>query len=577
MAPKTQTHPSTSRSLWLVGPTDSAELIALRRDLEAVGYEVTQLARSEADPTSWQDAPPELVLIDLQQDSAAGIELCSSLRGSSAWSGTAVVMLHDGTNADVISMAREAGATEFLERPFHPALLEYRLNGAIQGALRLLAELPGGAGEEEPCGDLRFASMSAFRRMVESSISRSRGTDNCVAVLAVSTSADADREASQAVGKALSAAVQDFENEGPISHAKGDITLARDAEGVTYLSMPDMGRLQDSARLGYKLQAQLSELSEIASAPGGPKVCVGVSNFPGDSAVAAELCDAARSAADSARLVGDSQLKFHAESTDRWVFERLTLERSLRRAIEQEELVLYYQPKVEAGSRKLVGFEALVRWRHPELGMVSPAQFIPLAEETGLIVPIGAWVLETACAQNKAWQDAGFDPVRMAVNLSPLQFREPRLADEVNETLERTGLAAKYLELEVTESMLMHDIRETIETLRRFKDAGVYLSIDDFGTGYSSLSYLKGFPIDALKIDQSFIRDVTANTDDAAIATSIILMGRSLNLKVIAEGVETENQLAFLQVLQCNEIQGYLISPPVPADEAEVFLSKPGS
>jgi EAL domain-containing protein (putative c-di-GMP-specific phosphodiesterase class I) len=160
----------------------------------------------------------------------------------------------------------------------------------------------------------------------------------------------------------------------------------------------------------------------------------------------------------------------------------------------------------------------------------------------------------------------------MAVNLSPVQFRQVGLADLVNRVLERTGLAPEHLELEVTESMLMQDINETIETLRLFKEAGVYLSIDDFGTGYSSLSYLKGFPIDALKIDQSFIREVTANTDDAAIATSIILMGRSLNLKVIAEGVETENQLAFLKVLQCNEIQGYLISPPVPAEEAQAFL-----
>jgi len=182
-------------------------------------------------------------------------------------------------------------------------------------------------------------------------------------------------------------------------------------------------------------------------------------------------------------------------------------------------------------------------------------------------------VLESACRQVQAWHDAGFSPVRMAVNLSPVQFRSTSLCDTVAKVLERTGMPASLLELEVTESMLMHSLKDTINTLQRLKATGIYLSIDDFGTGYSSLSYLKGFPIDALKIDRSFVRDITANADDAAIATSIILMGRSLNLKVIAEGVETESQRAFLQVLQCDEIQGYLISPPVPAEKAEAFLT----
>jgi EAL domain-containing protein (putative c-di-GMP-specific phosphodiesterase class I) len=218
--------------------------------------------------------------------------------------------------------------------------------------------------------------------------------------------------------------------------------------------------------------------------------------------------------------------------------------------------------------------EALVRWQHPELGMVSPAQFIPLAEESGQIVHIGAWVLEEACRQGKAWADAGFEPIRMAVNLSPMQFRQPDLLHVISATLQRTNLDARYLELEVTESMLMQDLQQTIATLRQLKAAGIYLSIDDFGTGYSSLSYLKGFPIDALKIDRSFVRDITQNSDDAAIATSIILLGQNLGLKVIAEGVETESQLSFLRILQCDEIQGFLFSPPVPAAEVECFLER---
>ena len=259
----------------------------------------------------------------------------------------------------------------------------------------------------------------------------------------------------------------------------------------------------------------------------------------------------------------------------RWAFERLTLERSLRDAVERGEMEVYYQPRVDIKTRRAVGFEALVRWNHPQLGLVSPAQFIPLAEETGLIIPLGEWVLRTACRQNREWQAAGLPPVRISVNLSAAQFTQQDLFEVVTGILEEVGLAADWLELEVTESMLMKDAESTVETLKQLKSAGIHLSIDDFGTGYSSLSYLKRFPIDALKIDRSFIREVTTNPDDAAIATSIILMGHSLRLSVVAEGVEEESQLAFLQVLQCNEIQGYLFSPPVPAARAEAFLREP--
>lgn len=247
--------------------------------------------------------------------------------------------------------------------------------------------------------------------------------------------------------------------------------------------------------------------------------------------------------------------------------------RELGLAIDRSQLALHYQPKLDVRTQRIVGMEALLRWTHPELGGVPPSEFIPVAEATGLIVPIGEWALRTACRQTKAWQQRGLHPVRMAVNLSQLQFRRNDLCDVVGRALEETGLAAEWLELELTESMLMRDVHATVRSLERLKAAGIHLSIDDFGTGYSSLSYLRRFPIDALKIDQSFVRDVIADPDDAAIVTSIILMGHSLKLTVIAEGVETESQLSFLRVLQCDEIQGYLVSPPVPAEQAESFLA----
>ena len=282
----------------------------------------------------------------------------------------------------------------------------------------------------------------------------------------------------------------------------------------------------------------------------------------------------ARSATVEARQEGGSNLQFFNGSMNRWAFERLTLEQNLRQAIERDELTVYYQPKMEILSRRVIGVEALVRWCHPTLGMISPGQFIPLAEETGLIVPIGEWVLRTAARQNREWQDQGYDPIRMAVNLSPAQFRQPNLFETVHRLVSDVGMPCEWLELELTEGMLMQDAQTTIQILRKLKNAGIHLSIDDFGTGYSSLSYLKRFPINTLKIDQSFVRDVTTNPEDAAIATSIILMGHSLKLNVIAEGVETDSQLSFLKILQCNEVQGYLISPPVPPAKAEAFLTR---
>jgi EAL domain-containing protein (putative c-di-GMP-specific phosphodiesterase class I)/DNA-binding response OmpR family regulator len=246
--------------------------------------------------------------------------------------------------------------------------------------------------------------------------------------------------------------------------------------------------------------------------------------------------------------------------------------RELAGAVERGELFIEYQPKLNVRSRQVVGMEALVRWRHPRLGLVRPNEFIPLAEETGLIVPIGEWVLRAACRQNKLWQDLGLQPIRMAVNLSQVQFQRPELCEVVAGVLEESELQPEWLELELTESMLMRDVHATIDSLRRLHSAGIHLSIDDFGTGYSSLSYLRRFPIDALKIDQSFVREVISDPDDAAIVTSIILMGHSLRLTVVAEGVETESQLSFLEVLQCDEVQGYLLSPPVPPEQAEAFL-----
>jgi diguanylate cyclase (GGDEF)-like protein/PAS domain S-box-containing protein len=250
---------------------------------------------------------------------------------------------------------------------------------------------------------------------------------------------------------------------------------------------------------------------------------------------------------------------------------RLKLESELRKALVNEEFILHYQPQIEIESGKIVGVEALIRWEHPERGLVSPNVFIPFAEESGLIVPIGEWVLKAACKQNKAWQDQGLQPFPISVNLSMRQFFQHNLKGKIGNVLTQTGLEAKYLELEITESMTM-EVDTAIHTLLELKELGVHVSIDDFGTGYSSLYYLKKFPIDKLKIDRSFVRDIMVDPNDAAIVTTIIAMAHHLNLKVIAEGVETEDQLNFMHQNSCNEVQGYWFSPPITAQKMQVMI-----
>jgi EAL domain-containing protein (putative c-di-GMP-specific phosphodiesterase class I) len=256
-------------------------------------------------------------------------------------------------------------------------------------------------------------------------------------------------------------------------------------------------------------------------------------------------------------------------SMSRWASERAAFEASLREAEQRGELTVCYQPRVDAADSALLGMECLVRWNHPKFGCVPPDQFIPLAEETGLIVSIGEWVLREACTQTQNWRAQGYPNARVSVNLSAVQFQDADLFGTVQRALGDSGLPAEWLELEVTESTLMGDPGATALTLENLKSLGVHLSIDDFGTGYSSLSYLKRFPIDALKIDRSFVDEITTNPDDAAIATAIVLMGHSLRLRVVGEGVETSDQQTLLRLLGCDEIQGYLISPPISAEHFE--------
>jgi diguanylate cyclase (GGDEF)-like protein len=300
---------------------------------------------------------------------------------------------------------------------------------------------------------------------------------------------------------------------------------------------------------------------------------IGIANYPDDGVDANALMANADAAMYRAKEVGRDNFQFYTPELNTKVHEKFLLQEELRNAVARSEFVLHYQPQVDLRTGRVFAVEALIRWNHPKHGIVPPTKFIPLAEETGLIVSIGDWVLREACRQNKSWQDAGVPPMAVSVNVSARQFRERDLVSRVAAALSEGGLEAKYLELELTESLIMQDVGLAVATMKDLRRLGLQLSIDDFGTGYSSLSALKTFPVARLKIDKSFIDGILSDENDKAVAGAVMSLGRALNLRVIAEGVETEAQAAFLRSINCDEIQGYLFSKPLPAAEIEELLT----
>jgi diguanylate cyclase (GGDEF)-like protein/PAS domain S-box-containing protein len=353
---------------------------------------------------------------------------------------------------------------------------------------------------------------------------------------------------------------------------EGD-TVARLGGDEFMVILPNLSHPQGAATVAQKILHALVKPVAIDGQEVFASASIGVSLFPADAATADDLIRNADAAMYSAKRMGRNNCQFYTADLNAQMQERLAIEHGLRLAQQRNELHLLYQPKVDLASRRIIGVEALVRWHHPSLGLISPDRFIPIAEETGLIVPIGEWVLRTACQKIRDWRDQGIE-LPVAVNLSARQFRQRNLAQTINDILSETGVPPSYLEIEITESDVMENAESAIATLDELKARGVNISIDDFGTGYSSLSYLKRFPLDILKIDRSFVRDIAFDSDDAAIVEAIIALARSLDIKVVAEGVERESQVVFLNRSGCDFAQGYLFSPPVKAGEIGKLLDR---
>jgi diguanylate cyclase (GGDEF)-like protein len=377
----------------------------------------------------------------------------------------------------------------------------------------------------------------------------------------------------QQVALRLRASCRDREDEvGPAQDALTPDVARLGGDEFTVI-IPGLTHPEDAAKLARRILSSLAHPIRVAGQEIFVNASIGIAIYPDDGEDLETLLMHADTAMYKAKEQGGSSYQAYSRAMNASALQRLTLENALRRALEREEFELHYQPIVDARTGVPTGAEALVRWRHPELGLLLPSEFIPLAEENGLIIPLGEWVLRQACAQNRAWQNAGLTPIRVVVNLSSRQLRRS-LPEMVGRILQATGLEARFLGLELTESLLVKHQREDTDTLHALRAMGLHLAVDDFGTGYSSFSYLKHLPLDALKIDRSFVREITTSPDDAAITTAIIAMAHALGLKVVGEGVETEGQRDVLQGQGCDALQGFLFSRPLLPDALVPLLSK---
>ncbi len=410
-----------------------------------------------------------------------------------------------------------------------------------------------------------------FYDRVEQALSVSRRTKQSIALLLV----DLDRFAmiNDGLGREYGDEVL-REIAGRIKSSLRESDSAARITGDNFCLLIKVTADDHSALVAEKILKSINQPLSVGDGQVVITASIGITTAGGKNDTAELLIEHCESALHHAKKQGGNCFHFYADALNKTAKKRLELEHNLRRALEKEEFVLFYQPKVNINSGAVVGMEALIRWIHPEQGMIPPFQFIPVAEETGMIIDIGTWVLHEACRQNKQWQNEGLSKVPVAVNVSPRQFQLTTFGDEVYRAIEHSGIAPEYLELEITESMLMSNIDQTIDKLKSLTNIGLTLAIDDFGTGYSNLSYLTRFPVSTLKIDRAFIKDVEHDENIAALTRSIISMSRSLNMKIVAEGAEVKEHIDFLKEQKCNTVQGFYYSKPLPADEFAKLLKQ---
>lgn len=546
--------------------------------LEEAGYKNFILTdKSEEALSIIEKSRPDILLLDLQMPGVSGFDILGDMRIDESLKHIPVIILTSSTEGDVKLKALEMGATDFLSKPVDASELALRLRNtltvkAYQDQLAYYDALTG------------LPNRILFTDRLNWAIKQAGRDGKKVAVINIGF--DRFKEINDTFGPKIGdALIKEVAQQMKLQLRESDVVTQKNKDILPSMSarvavseftvlLPSISEVENAAVVARRILSSMSEAYVIDGNELFLPVSIGISAGPDDGADADALISNASSATHYAAQQGRNTYQFYSKEINEKSSKRIKLESHLRKAIENNELVLYYQPKVDSSSGTVVGMEALIRWVSPELGFISPADFIPLAEETGLIVPIGGWVLHEACRQTRAWQLQGFSHLKVSVNVSGEQFASQDIAEVVQGAIDKSELSPSCLVLEITESMIMGDPEKNITTLKRLKDLDVSLSIDDFGTGYSSLSYLKKFPLDELKIDRSFVMDLDTDDDDKAIVTAVVALAKSLGFQTVAEGVENEAQLTLLKELGCSQIQGFFFSKPLPPDEFPDFVNK---
>ncbi len=524
---------------------------------------------------------PDILLLDLMMPEVSGFDILAQVRAHEELRYTPVIILTAESESATKLKALELGATDLLTKPVDPSELRLRLRNALafKAYQDRLADYDALTG---------LPNRRKFHHAVDAALTNTQQSRAC-ALLHVDL--DRFKQINDTLGhrvgdKLLCAVAQLLDRTLCDAEATGwpgsrepefRAALSRIAGNGFGALLPNLHNLKKVDTAGSIARRILSAFAEPFHVEGHElfiTASIGIAVSPGDGQEAETLLKHAEMAMYQAKKRGRKSCEFFSGDMNAHALERLTLENQLRRAVERNEFVLYYQPKVDISSGRITGAEALVRWRHPEQGIVSPAKFIPIAEETGLIVEIGQWVLRTACAQIQAWMQLGLPPLSVSVNVSSVQFKQRKVWHAVRGALAHSALPPGQLVLELTESMLMENANDSIEMLNELKEMGLKLAVDDFGTGYSSFTYLSRFPLDELKIDRSFVKGLPQERDSLAIVRAIIAIGRELNLRVVAEGVETKEQLQFLRSRACDEYQGYLCSRPAPPEAFAILMRR---
>lgn len=563
---------------------DEEQIRNLLIDVLGSSYDCSDAGSAEEALTALSQNTFDLVISDIDMGGMSGLELVPRVHSLSP--DTVVVMVSGNQDIEFAIKALRVGAFDYITKPIDLRHVEASVERALNHA-NLLQEKRRYKEQIETLLEQRTAQVDwlAYYDTVTQLPNRALFEDRVTQAVAIAKSS------SQSLGVLFISLDQFKKVNDSLGHGPGDMLLREFAERlkscasksdtVARFGNDEFALLRtqiDGPQDVIETIASLSQVLKFSFDLPGQELfataSVGISLFPMDGEDCHTLLKNAGAALYKAKRSGGANYQFFTADMHDLATKRLALESDLRRAIKNQEFLIHYQPRVSVDSLVITGVEALVRWQHPNLGLVAPSEFIPLAEDTGLIGPIGEWVLRESCLQGKRWRDQGFAPMQIAVNISARQFHDQELAQTVIRIVEETGLSPKYLELEITESSIMQNAEFAAGLLNRLKSMGINISIDDFGTGFSSLASLKRLPIDVLKIDQSFVREATSDPDDAALVMAIITLAHNLRLKVVAEGVETEDQLRFLQLLRCDEIQGYLFSRPVPA-ESLVRLFEP--